>query len=263
MDLGLEGRVAWVTGASAGLGRASALALAREGAHVAVSARRADALDEVVAAAEADGGRCVAVPVDVTDGDSVSEAATAVTKRLGPISILVGNAGGPPPGTFETTSEGTLRDAYELVTVAAWRLIEAVVPSMEERGQGCITFITSWGTKEPIPGLLPSNAVRPAVVGLVKTLATELGPRGIRLLCVAPGRIDTDRLRSVDAATAQRQGASAEEVAEASRARIPLRRYGTPEEFGRVVAFLSSDAASYVTGVTVAVDGGILSGLLS
>jgi 3-oxoacyl-[acyl-carrier protein] reductase len=138
-----------------------------------------------------------------------------------------------------------------------------VVPAMKERGSGCIVFITSSATKEIIPTLLLSNMMRAAVVGLAKTMSKELGPHGIRVLCVAPGRIDTARVQSLDEATAQSSGRTVQEVRTASESQIPLQRYGEPKEFGDVVAFLASDRASYLSGITVAVDGGALDGILS
>jgi 3-oxoacyl-[acyl-carrier protein] reductase len=263
MDLGLEGKVAWVLGASSGLGRATAAALAREGAHVAVSARRDELVEGLASELESAAGRSLAVPLDVTDGDAIAAAADRIASDLGPVDVLVSNAGGPPPGGFEDLGEDELCAAFTLTTASAWRLAKAVVPSMKQRGSGCIIFLTSASTKEVIANLLLSNMMRAAVVGLAKTLSKELGPHGVRVLCVAPGRIETDRLRSLDEVAASRSGRSLEEVSRAAQAQIPLGRYGAPEEFGDVVAFLASERASYVTGITVAVDGGALQGILS
>lgn len=262
MDLGIEGRVAWVLGASSGLGRACATALAGEGARVAVSARREDLLNDI-ATDLASGGECVAVPVDVTDRAALAEGHRAVTSEFGPVDILVANAGGPPPGGFEGVEDAQLEEAFALTTASAWHLANLVVPAMKERRSGCIVFITSTATKEIIPTLLLSNMMRAAVVGLAKTMSKELGPHGIRVLCVAPGRIDTARVQSLDETTAVSSGRSPEEVRAASEGEIPLQRYGEPKEFGEVVAFLTSERASYVTGITVAVDGGALNGILS
>ena len=262
VDLGLEGKVAWVTGASAGLGRACAAALAAEGAIVAVSARRSVELEDIARAIEGSTGtRCLAVPVDVTDTTSIERAATTVAAELGPIDVLVANGGGPTPGPFSAFDDDDLFDAFTLTTAAFWRLAKQVVPAMRERRSGCLVFITSSSTKEVIPGLLFSNMMRPAVVGLAKTLSKELGPDGVRSLCVAPGRIDTARVRSLDAHRASATGSDPAEVRASSEAGIPLGRYGDPSEFGSVVAFLASERASYVTGVNVLVDGGHISGL--
>ncbi|HEU4489046.1 MAG TPA: SDR family oxidoreductase [Actinomycetota bacterium] len=263
MDLGLEGKVAWVLGASSGLGRATARSLATEGAQVAVSARRAELLDEFVSEVSGEGGRALPVPFDVSDPGAVKEAHQKVVDGLGEVDILVANAGGPPPGGFARTDDETLAQAFALTTASAWHLAKAVTPAMKERGSGCIIFLTSSSTKEVIPALLLSNMMRAAVVGLAKTLSKELGPKGIRVLCAAPGSIDTDRLRSLDARAAERSGNSVEDVKTKNQAAIPLRRYGDPKEFGDVVAFLASERASYVNGITVAVDGGALNGILS
>ena len=262
MDLGIEGRVAWVLGASSGLGRACATALAGEGARLAVSARREELLNEI-AADLSSGGECVAVPVDVTDRAAIAEGHRAVTSELGPVDILVANAGGPPPGGFEQIDDAQLEQAFALTTASAWHLANLVVPAMKERGSGCIVFITSSATKEIIPTLLLSNMMRAAVVGLAKTMSKELGPHGIRVLCVAPGRIDTARVQALDEATAESSGRPVQEVRAASESQIPLQRYGEPKEFGEVVAFLASERASYLSGITVAVDGGALDGILS
>jgi 3-oxoacyl-[acyl-carrier protein] reductase len=262
VNLGLDGKVAWVTGASAGLGRASAEALAAEGAVVAVSARRAGELEQVARAIEGSTGtRCLAVPLDVTDPASIEAAASTVARELGPVDVLVANAGGPAPGPFAAFDDDDLFAAFTLTTAAFWRLAKQVVPSMQQRASGCLIFITSSSTKEVIPDLLFSNMMRPAVVGMAKTLSKELGSDGIRSLCVAPGRIDTDRVRSLDARRAATTGRAPEEVRASGEAGIPLGRYGDTREFGEVVAFLASDRASYVSGVNVLVDGGHVSGL--
>jgi 3-oxoacyl-[acyl-carrier protein] reductase len=264
MDLGLEGKVAWVLGASSGLGRATALSLANEGASVAVSARREDELKTVLDEAESrNGGRAVAIPLDVTDLDAIPETARRVESELGPIDVLVSNAGGPPPGGFEATDDDAFHHGFRLTTESAWRLAKAVAPGMKERGSGVLIFLTSSSTKEIIPTLLLSNMMRAAVVGLAKTMSKEFGPHGIRVLCIAPGRIDTDRLKSLDENTAKATNRSPDEVRAATQALIPLGRYGRPDELGDVVAFLASERASYITGTTVLVDGGLLNGILS
>ena len=260
MDLGLEGQVAWVLGGSSGLGRASATSLAREGARVAISARNAD---DLAATAKAIDGECIAVPVDVSDPAAITTGHRTIVERLGDVNILVANSGGPPAGTFADHDDAALHGAYELLIASAWRLTKAVLPAMVERGRGVLLYVTSSSTKEPIPGLLLSNMMRPAVVGLAKTLSRELGPRGIRALCVAPGRIATPRVESLDQNRADSAGRAVEDVRRESEAAIPLGRYGVPTEFGDVVAFLASDQASYMTGASVVVDGGLLHGLLT
>jgi 3-oxoacyl-[acyl-carrier protein] reductase len=264
MDLGLDGKVAWVLGASSGLGRSCALSLAREGARVAVSARRENELENVAAEIADDGGaESIAVPCDVTDADAIAAAARRVESELGAIDILVANAGGPPPGIFVDLDDAALHAAFELTTASAWRLAKAVVPGMQARSGGVLIFLTSGSTKEVMPNLLLSNMMRAAVVGMAKTLSKELADDGIRTVCVAPGRIETDRLQQLDDAAANRTGRSIEEVRAQMQATIPLGRYGRPQEFGDVVTFLASERASFVNGVTVLVDGGMLSGILS
>lgn len=253
MDLGLNGKVAWVTGASAGMGAATARALARDGARVALSARRADLLETL---ANELGG--AAYPLDLTDERTIYAAAEKIEADLGPIEIVVVNAGGPPPGTFETTNDDALRAGFELTLASAWHVAKTASAPMSLRGRGVIIFITSWSTKEIIEGLLLSNMMRAAVMGLAKTMSKDLGPKGIRVLCVAPGRIDTERIAELDSMTAARTGATEKEVRAATESRVPLRRYGRPEEIGDVIAFLASERASYMTGTTVVVDGGLL-----
>jgi 3-oxoacyl-[acyl-carrier protein] reductase len=258
MELNLNGKVAWVLGGSSGLGRASAQSLAREGALVAISSRDEDALRQAAADIESDtGGRCVAIQLDVTDPQAISAAHQMVADGLGPVDVLVANAGGPPAGSFEELDDETMRLAFNLTTSSAWRLAHAVVPSMKERGSGTILFLTSTSTKEIVGGLLLSNMMRAAVVGMAKTMSKELGAHGIRVLCVAPGRVATKRLQELDAGRAAKTGETVEEVGRSWAEVIPLGRYGRPDEFGDVVAFAASERASYVTGTTIMVDGGL------
>jgi 3-oxoacyl-[acyl-carrier protein] reductase len=258
LDLGLKDKVAWVLGASSGLGHATAASLAREGARVAISSRDASALNEA-----ADDISAVAMPLDVTDASAISTTAARIEGELGPVDILVSNAGGPPPGGFDDLDDDALHGAFALTTASAWHLAKAVVPSMKQRRTGCLIFLTSSSTKEVIPNLLLSNMMRAAVVGMAKTLSKELGPHGVRVLCVAPGRIETKRLVQLDQKASENTQKSVEEVKRAAQARIPLGRYGSPPEFGDAVAFLASERASYITGINVVVDGGMLSGVLS
>jgi 3-oxoacyl-[acyl-carrier protein] reductase len=258
MELGLNGKVAWVLGGSSGLGRASAHSLAREGAVVAISSRDEEALGKSASETESDsGGRCIAVPLDVTDAQAIAAAHQKVTDELGSVDILVANAGGPPAGSFEDTDDATMERAFNLTTASAWRLAHLVAPSMKERGSGAILFLTSTSTKEIVQGLLLSNMMRAAVVGMAKTMSKELGAHGIRVLCVAPGRVATKRLQELDAGRAARTGETVEEVGRSWAEVIPLGRYGKPEEFGDVVAFAASQRASYITGTTIMVDGGL------
>jgi 3-oxoacyl-[acyl-carrier protein] reductase len=260
MDLGLEGRVAWVLGGSSGLGRASAEALAREGAKVAVSARGREGIEELASSLGNDG---IGVVCDVSDASSIEDAHRTIVEQLGPVDILLANSGGPPAGDFADHDDESLRAAYELLVASAWRLTKAVLPVMLEKQRGVLLYVTSSSTFEPIPGLLLSNMMRPAVVAMAKSLSREFGPQGIRALCVTPGRIATPRVASLDQRRADPSGKSIDETRAASEASIPMGRYGDPAEFGGVVAFLASERASYMTGTSVVVDGGLIGNLLS
>jgi 3-oxoacyl-[acyl-carrier protein] reductase len=255
----LDGKVAWVLGGSSGLGLASAKVLAQEGASLAISARDSDRL--AGATTEIDqfsGGRCIGVPLDVTDGDALKAAAAMIESELGGFDILVANAGGPPSGTFDDFDDDALYDAFTLTTASAWRATKAVLESMRARGGGAIVYITSITTKEVVDRLLLSNMMRAAVVGLAKTLARELASDGIRVVCVAPGHHDTPRVQQLDAARAQAEDMPIEAIRARTAASIPAGRLGDPIEFGNAVAFLASDAASYISGVSLTVDGGQL-----
>jgi 3-oxoacyl-[acyl-carrier protein] reductase len=253
MDLGLQDKVAWVLGASSGLGKASAQILANEGAHVAMSARDEAKLE---AAADKVGGS--AFPLDVKDGEAIISTASAIEERFGGFDILVANAGGPPPGTFDSFDDDALYDAFTLTTASAWRATKAVLPSMRARGGGAIVYITSITTKEVVDGLLLSNMMRAAVVGMMKTLARELGPDNIRVVCAAPGHHDTPRVQQLDEARSKAEGKPVDEIRARMASSIPLGRLGDPLEFGNAVAFLASPAASYISGVSLTIDGGQL-----
>jgi 3-oxoacyl-[acyl-carrier protein] reductase len=264
MDLGIGGRVAWVHGGSSGLGRAGAEALVAEGAEVAISARDPERLEKAASEIEAaTGGRCIAVPLDVSDASAIPSAHEQVVEHLGPVDVLVANSGGPPPGSFQSVSDAQMEGAIDLLIRSAWYLTRAVLPGMRERGRGTLLYITSSSVKEVIPGLLLSNMMRAAVVGLAKTISKEVGSDGVRVLCVVPGRIRTPRVESLDAARATGAGRTVEEVERESQSEIPLGRYGDVSEFGQVIAFLASERASYMTGTSVVVDGGLLSGVLT
>jgi 3-oxoacyl-[acyl-carrier protein] reductase len=242
VDLGLTGRTALVTGATSGLGLASAEALAAEGANVTLVGRRRDLLERE---AERIGG--LAVRGDVTVPRDLEHAVEQTVKAFGGVDVLVWNGGGPPPGTGTDVTPETLEQAVELMLQPAVRLVALCLPYLEQSPGGRIVAITSLAAKEPTQHLGLSNMLRPAVSGWMKTLADELGPRGITVNCVAPGRIATARLEHLypDGPTEQ------------SIAAIPLRRWGEPREFGDVVCFLASERARYMTGQTVVVDGGL------
>lgn len=260
MDLRLHGKRAWVLGASAGLGKATAAALAAEGARVAVSSRNPERLQ----AACAEIGAAASVPLDVSAGrTAIEEACAAVAAELGGLDIVVSNHGGPPATTFEGIDDAMFEAAFELVLASAFRVTKAALPHLRNAGGGVLAYVTSSSTREVLPNLLLSNTMRTGVTAMVKTLSRELAPDGIRLFCAAPGRISTERADSVDTFTAERQGTTFEEVRTAMAREIPLGRYGEPREFGDIVAFLCSERASYVTGVTALIDGGRLWGVAS
>lgn len=259
MNLGFDNKVAWVLGGSSGLGLASAKVLAQEGASVAISARGEERLK--AAAAEIDKlgrGTCIGVRLDLTDGAAIKQRATEIETELGGFDVLVANAGGPPPGTFDDFDDDALHEAFTLTTASAWRATKAVLPSMRARGGGAIIYITSITTKEVLDRLLFSNMMRGAVVGMAKTLARELASDGIRVVCVAPGHHDTPRVQLLNEERAKAEGKPIEEIQARIAATIPAGRLGDPLEFGNAVAFLASDAASFISGVSLTVDGGQL-----
>jgi 3-oxoacyl-[acyl-carrier protein] reductase len=263
MDLGLNGRVALVAAASRGLGKAVATVLAEEGARVAIFSRHQEAIDAAAAdVRRATGAEVLPLAADVNRSEDLERVVRATVDRFGRLDILVNNAGGPPPGTFATLSDEQWQQAVNLTLMSVIRLTRLALPHLRTQGGGRIINLTSSSTREPIANLMLSNAIRSAVAGWAKTLATELAPENILVNCVAPGRIATERLQELDGANAQRQGRPVEEVRRANEAAIPLGRYGRPEEFAAAVAFLAGDRASYITGTTLYVDGGKLASVL-
>jgi 3-oxoacyl-[acyl-carrier protein] reductase len=255
MDLGLKGKVAMVAGASRGLGFAVAKALADEGARVSMASRDEAALR---AAAQRIDGEAMGTPVDVRSADAIREWAAATEKRYGGIDLLFTNSGGPPAGATLSFDDHAWQDAADLLLFSTLRMIRAAVPSMKTRGGGAILVSTSSSVKEPVQNLGLSTVLRASVSALAKTLALELAPDRIRVNQIIPGRIDTDRVRQLDEINAKKQGVSADEAKRRAMGAIPMGRYGEIEEFGRVGAFLLSDAAAYMTGATVQVDGGLI-----
>jgi 3-oxoacyl-[acyl-carrier protein] reductase len=253
MDLGLKGKVALVAGASRGLGFAVAHALALEGAHVSIASRDESAIRS---AAQRIGGDVLATPLDVRSQDGIQKWAAATSEKFGGIDLLFSNSGGPPAGAALSFDDSAWQDSVNLLLFSALRMVRAAVPSMQARGKGAILMSTSSSVKEPISNLGLSTVLRAAVSALSKTLALELASSNIRVNQIVPGRIDTDRVRQLDEINAQKQGVSADAAKAKAISSIPMGRYGRPEEFGRVAAFLLSDAASYMTGATVQVDGG-------
>ena len=263
MQTGLSGKCAIVCAASKGLGRASALSLAREGARVVMCARTAGPLEASAAAIrEATGALVVPIVADVGCADDVARLLDQSAAALGAIDILVTNTGGPKSGPFETLSDEDWTTSIDSLLLSVVRLCRGVIPHMRRRGGGRILNVTSVSVKQPIDGLALSNALRAAVTGLSKSLANELAADNILVNCVAPGYTRTDRVVELAEAAALREGITADAVQRRTEAQIPLRRLGTPEEFGDVVAFLASDRASYITGTTLQVDGGFVKSLL-
>ena len=254
MDLGLTDARALVTGGSAGLGRAVAVALAAEGARVAVAARESERLSAV--AAEIDG---VAVGVDLATESGPGEAVARAVAALGGLDLLLVNMGGPPPGKFADLTDDDWQRALDMTLWSSLRLLRAALPLLSESSRGAVCVILSSSVREPIPALMTSNVLRPGLVGLIKSLVPEIAP--VRINGIAPGRVATDRIATLDEGRALAAATTVEEVQKQTIARIPLGRYGDPAEVGRMAAFLLSPAAAYVTGAIVAVDGGMIRSL--
>lgn len=259
MNLGLEGKVAMVAGASRGLGFAVAEALAKEGARVSIVSRDETA---VRAAAARIGGEVLAAGADVTSGEAIQRWAHLTREQFGRVDLLFTNSGGPPAGAALSFDDRAWQNALDLLLFSTLRMVRAAVPLMQEAGGGAILMSTSSSVKEPIPNLGLSTVLRASVSALAKTLSLELAASRIRVNQIIPGRVDTDRVRQLDEIAGSKQGISSEEAKQKSIATIPLGRYGEPEEFGRVAAFLLSDAARYMTGATVQVDGGLIRSVL-
>jgi 3-oxoacyl-[acyl-carrier protein] reductase len=259
MDLGLKNKIAMVGGASKGLGHAVAHALAAEGAHVSIASRDADAVRKAGETLTREGGGDVlAVPADLGTADGIARWHAATVTRFGGVDLLFANTGGPPAGTALGFDDAAWQSAFELLLLSVIRSVRLVVPSMRARGGGAILVGTSSTVKEPFPNLALSNVMRAGVTAFVKTLSGELASDRIRVNTLLPGRIATDRLKYLDDANAKKAGITAGEQRERALATIPMGRYGEPGEFGRVGAFLLSDAASYITGAALQVDGGLI-----
>jgi 3-oxoacyl-[acyl-carrier protein] reductase len=259
MDLGLKGKVAMVAGASRGLGYAVARALAGEGVHVSLSSRNETAIAEAGKRIAADTYLdTLAVPVDVRSAESLTRWHARTVEKFGGVDLLFANAGGPPAGSSLSFDDAAWQAAFELLVLSAVRMVRLAVPSMKARGGGAIVVSTSSAVKEPIPNLALSNVVRSCVSALSKTLANELGPDGIRVNHLLPGRIDTDRVRELDTIRAKQAGTTPDDQRAAFAKVIPLGRYGAPGEYASAAVFLFSDAARYVTGASLQVDGGLI-----
>ncbi len=263
MDLGLKGKVAIVTASSRGIGRAAAEVLAAEGTRIMMCARTA--ADVKMAAEqirERTGTEVLALQADVTQADDIARVVSRTVEAYRTVDILVNNAGGPPAGVFDSLGDAEWQAAFDLTMLSAVRMIRAVLPSMRQAGGGAIINVQSTSVKVPLDNLILSNAIRTGVIGLAKTLSLELAKDRIRVNNVLPGAIMTDRQREMLAAQSARSGKSVDEVVRLREASIPLGRYGDPEDLGHMIAFLASERARYVTGVTVQVDGGMTRSLM-
>ncbi|NNF04815.1 MAG: SDR family oxidoreductase [Rhodothermales bacterium] len=257
MDLHLEGKSFFVAGSSRGLGYGVARALAGEGASVWMGSRTRNeieaAADRLAARTGADTG---AAPLDASNPTSIEDWIESGMDRFGRVDGLLVNAGGPPAGTFDDFDDAAWERAFHLTLMSAVRMIRGVLPAMRASGGGSIAAVTSTSFKEPYGQLLLSNVMRSGVVSLVKSLSHDLADEGIRVNNLVPGRMDTDRVVELDTRAASRKGIDLVAQREEQERSLPMGRYGTTEEFGRVAAFILSDAASYVTGATILVDGG-------
>lgn len=252
--------VALVLAGSRGLGYGCAARLAAEGHAVAICGRSAEDVDAAASKLAAQ-SRAIGVVADVSDPDQLRQAVEQVRAELGPVGVLVANAGGPPPGGFEDVSPESWDTAYQLTLMSFVRAVQEVLPDMRSLGGGRIVLIGSSSIRRPIPNLVLSNTFRPALNGLVKDLAVNLAGDKITVNVVAPGRIDTDRVRQLDTAAAERSGREVEAVRAGSEGSIPMGRYGRTEEFAALVGFLASADAGYITGQSILVDGGMTASL--
>jgi len=262
MDLGLSGKRVLVAAASKGLGRAVAAEFVREGAQVAICSRDRTRIQEVAAEL---GGGAVGIDADVSTEEGCRRFIDESVKRIGGIDVLIVNAGGPKPGKFVDLDDAAWQKAFELTLLSAVRLTRLALPELR-KSKGSIVFSTSTSVRQPgspaYGTLMLSNGLRAAVHGLLKTLATELAPDGIRVNAIQPGRISTERITELDTDTAKREGITLDKVRERfEKGGIPLGRYGTPAEFAAAAVFLASPRASYITGVSLQVDGGMLTSM--
>lgn len=248
-----------VAASSKGLGFGIARELAINGAIICVASRSRENVDEAARKLRAETQATVHASVfDASDAGSVKDWVNDVIKSYNRIDGLVVNAGGPPPGNFDDFTDDDWQSAFNLTLMSAVRLIREALPWMRKQGGGTILTITSLSVKEPVNGLLLSNVFRSGVASLVKSLSNELARENIRVNNLIPGRIDTDRVKSLDKNTSEKQGVPVEEVKQMNESSIPIGRYGTTEEFGKAGAFLLSEASSYITGASLVADGGLI-----
>jgi 3-oxoacyl-[acyl-carrier protein] reductase len=264
MDLGLSGRVALVTAASRGLGLASAKALAADGASLLICARGPLRLDEAAREIRSvsSGARVETMTLDVSATDAATQLVGQVRDKFGRLDVLVNNAGGPPPGSFASVGDADWEKAFQITLMSVVRLTREALPLLQASGQGRIVNLVSTSVKQPIDGLILSNALRAAVIGMAKTLSKEIGGSGVTINNVLPGIILTDRQRELRGADAARRGISFEQAIEEAGRGVPLGRIGQPEEVGALVTFLASKQASYITGTSIQVDGGMIAGIM-
>ena len=256
MDLGINGKTALVLASSRGLGQAMAYALAREGAHIAVTGRNAEGLAQTVQMIESVGGKALALNWDLADLNAIDGHVQAVENQLGPIDILINNTGGPPPTTASGQDPQLWQKSFQEMVLSLMKITDRVLPGMRERRWGRIITSTTSGAIVPIRNLAISNTLRAALLAWSKTLAAEVAADGVTVNVIMPGRVATDRLRQLDEARAKRENITYDAVVSASLKTIPAGRYGDPKEYGDTAAFLASQNASYITGSVIRVDGG-------
>ena len=257
MDLGLKGRTALVAASTGGLGRAVATALAAEGANVAITGRRRELAEKIAA----DLPNATGIQADLTTEEGRDHALERTEAEFGPVDVLVLNGPGPKPGAAATLDDADMEAAFDQLLKPAHALVSKVLPGMRERRWGRILALGSSGVVAPLPNLAVSNTGRAALAGYLKTLAAEVALDQVTVNLLLPGRIATDRVAELDAAAAKRRGVTVEEIQRESRKTIPARRYGDPDEFGAAAAFLCSGPASYITGVALRCDGGMIRSL--
>jgi 3-oxoacyl-[acyl-carrier protein] reductase len=261
MEFGLKNKTALVLGGGGGLGRAIACSLVAEGAKVAVADIDSKAVADTEAALVKIDGKILGLTWDLADLSQIDGHVTRIEAEFGPVDILVNITGGPPPTPAAGQDPALWTKQFQSMVLSVIAITDRVLPSMRERHWGRVITSTSSGVVSPIPNLGISNALRLSLVGWSKTLAREVGKDGITANVILPGRIATDRIKFLDDAKARREGRTAAEVAAESEASIPLGRYGKPEEYGAVVAFLASDRAAYITGSIIRVDGGLIASI--
>ena len=262
MESGLKGKSVIVAGASQGMGRAAAQAFAAEGARVAICARTERTLNEAADQIHAaTGAEVLPYALDVTDGAAVKRFVGEVVKRFGTVHVCVANAGGPPAKNFAATNAEDWRKAFELNFMSAYHLISECLPHMQKQKWGRVITITSTSVRQPIPDLVLSSAIRPAVVGLVKSLAIEYGRDNITANNIGPGYTTTERLNELAGSRARAAGIPEKDIYDRWATEVPLKRLGRPEEIADAIVWLASERASYVTGQSIMVDGGIYKGI--